>query len=71
MKDRSCLNCKYEPTWGPVTGKDYPRRYGPCRWFESHSMPLLPAVVKTRTDGVTRYSDDSGVMTHCQTWEKP
>lgn len=65
MKD--CLSCLYEPEWGPPTGTEYPRRFGRCRW--NKPIPKLPKVFILRNEGITRYSDDSGVAQNCQAWE--
>lgn len=65
MKD--CLSCMYEPKWGPLTGAEYPRMYGTCQWDKP--IPKMPKVFLLRKNGITRYSDNSGIAINCQAWE--
>ena len=67
---KNCLDCKYEPEWGETKAlsSNYPRRYGRCKW--AGEIPVLPAVYSLApARKVIRYSDDSGIETHCKAWE--
>lgn len=67
-KNRTCLNCKFEPDWSKPSGLEYPVRVGKCKW--SGDIPVLPAVYSLIKKSVLRYSDDSGVMERCAAWTK-
>lgn len=65
MKD--CLNCKYEPEWSEWSSGEYSRCSGACKW--DGDIPDLPEVYQVTVKHVIRYSDDSGIMRHCKTFE--
>jgi hypothetical protein len=64
---KNCLTCKYEPDWSAPIGIDYPRQTGFCKW--DGVIPLIPAVYVMHREGISKYSDGSGVKTRCDTWE--
>ena len=64
---KNCLNCKYEPNWPDPIGRDYPRRIAPCLWDKP--IPVMPRTMRVVCEPVSRYSDDSGVIDNCKTWE--
>jgi hypothetical protein len=64
---KNCLTCKWEPEWSKWVGVEYKRCVGDCRC--PVKSQLLPAVYTLSKQGVTRYSDDSGLPTFCHTWE--
>lgn len=68
-KERSCLNCKYEPEWGPVFAVEYPRRSGQCQ--KELNLDKMPVVFQWNVRSVILYSDNSQepYAGNCQTWE--
>ena len=67
MKMKSCLDCKYEPDWSPIVGKEYPRRTGACKWGKK--LPAIPKPFLFVRNAITRHADDSGVPENCAAWE--
>ena len=68
---KNCLTCKYEPDWGEWTKGYHPRQSGLCKRkeFADELISKLPRSYQVTINGITRYSDDSGVMTRCPAWE--
>ena len=65
---KTCLNCKWEPEWKVWVGAgEYVRCYGHCRYPVKNQ--LMPQVYTVTKKMVERFSDDSGVMGMCHTWE--
>ena len=67
MKYQNCLNCKYEPDWNDWIGTEYRRCYGKCKC--PVILPVLPKVYRISIEMVERFSDDSGIVTHCKAWK--
>lgn len=64
---KNCLNCKFEPEWSEPTKTEYPRRHGRCQW--DGAIPVLPRTHQIVKQPIVVYGDNSGVVTHCKTWE--
>lgn len=67
--DKNCLNCKYEPDWSKIIGKEYPRRTGRCKWPLENELPVFPHTCQISFSLVERYKDDSGICVTCKAWE--
>lgn len=65
---RNCLSCKYEPEWGDMVGREYPRRTGTCM-FEV-VIQTLPSCYSLTSRSITRHEDDSGIETNCRAWKE-
>lgn len=67
MSEQNCLNCKYEPKWSEWSAAEYPRCVGDCSFLVS--WPEHPKVFTITKKKVVRFSDDSGIIFGCPTWE--
>lgn len=70
-REKTCLNCLYEPEWGEWVGiGEYRRKVGRCSLVLK--LPKnSPAVYSLTSKPITRYTDDSGIYTgvFCKAWK--
>lgn len=62
--NKTCLNCKYEPSWSNLTKGEFSYRHGSCNWDKK--IPPLPGVYLLSRKSVMRFKDDSGVEHNCK-----
>jgi len=67
-EEKNCLNCFYEPHWGKLLGVfENKRQIGKCKF--KAELPILPSIYIIVIKPITKYSDDSGVITQCKAWK--